>query len=242
MRALGAAGGDGTVAAVASVADRHRLPLVVVPAGTLNHFARDVGVDDLDDAVAAAAAGEAVAVGLASVEAHPSGRTHHFLNTASIGSYPELVRLRERWESRYGKWPAFAAALAVVLGRSERVWVRLDGSWQRVWFLFVGNGPYRPSGMVPAERSVLDSGLLDVRWLRADLRFSRLRVLGALLLGALGHSRVYREARVRRLDVDLRQPGALATDGEVVEEAGRYTFRVAPHPVPVYRRSSTEER
>ncbi len=192
--------------------------------------------------MSAASAGEAVAIGLGVVVACPSGRAHHFLNTASIGSYPELVRLRERWESRYGKWPAFAAALAVVLRRSERVWVRMDGRWLRVWFVFVGNGPYRPSGMVPAERPVLDSGLLDVRWLRADLRFSRLRVLGALLLGALGHSRVYQEARVRRLDVELREPGALATDGEVVEEAGRYAFRVATQPVPVYRRSLEEQR
>ncbi|MGH3786955.1 MAG: diacylglycerol kinase family protein, partial [Pseudonocardiaceae bacterium] len=62
VRALGVAGGDGTVAAVASVAARRRLPLVVVPAGTLNHFARDVGVTDLLDAVEAVRDGSAVAV------------------------------------------------------------------------------------------------------------------------------------------------------------------------------------
>lgn len=90
--------------------------------------------------------------------------------------------------------------------------------------------------MVPAYRPVLDSGLLDVRWVRADLRFSRLRVVLALLLGALGHSRVYQQAEMTRLDVELVEPSVLATDGEVVEEAGRYTFRVAPEPVPVYRR------
>ena len=250
VRAVGVAGGDGTVAAAASVADRHGLPLVVVPAGTLNHFARDVGVYDTQEAVDATRAGEAVAVDLAMVEAHP-GRgsdpedpqvtdTRYFLNTASIGSYPELVRLREQLQNRWGKWPSFAFALVTVLHRSERVKVKIAGEWHEVWFIFVGNGPYHPRGAVPAWRPTLDSGVLDVRWLAADVRFSRLRVLGALLLGALGHSRVYHQMEVAELDVELHEPSMLATDGEIVTEAGRYTFRVAPNPIPVYRRD--EER
>ena len=71
--------------------------------------------------------------------------------------------------------------------------------------------------MVPAWRPTLDSGLLDVRWMRADVRFSRLRVAAALILGALGHSRVYGQCEVAELDVELAVPGMLATDGEVVE-------------------------
>jgi len=250
VRAVGVAGGDGTVASAASVADEYHLPLVVVPAGTLNHFARDVGVYDLQEAVDAAQSGEAVAVDLGLVEAHPGEgddpedpaviRTRYFLNTASIGSYPELVRLREKWQPRWGKWPAFAAALVTVLHRSERVRVKFGGEWHEVWFIFVGNGPYHPRGMVPAWRPTLDSGLPDVRWLRADVRFSRLRVIGALIFGALGHSRVYHQTEVAELDVELEVPSMLATDGEVVEEAGRYTFRVAKDPIPIYRRD--EER
>lgn len=242
VRAIGAAGGDGTVAAAAAVAGRRRLPFVVVPTGTLNHFARDVGVYDLQEAVDATTAGEAVAVDLALVEVHPGPesdavlRTRCFLNTASLGSYPDLVRLREQWQPRWGKWPAFAAALVVVLRRAEPVAVRIEGRWTKVWFLFVGNGPYHPRGMVPAWRPTLDSGLLDVRWLRADLRFSRLRAVAALLLGALDHSRVYGQREVAEFDVQLSVPGMLATDGEVVEESGHYTFRVAKEPIEVYRR------
>jgi len=146
------------------------------------------------------------------------------------------VRLRERWQHRVGKWPAFAAALVVVLRRAEPVDVRIEGRWSKVWFLFVGNGPYTPSGFVPAWRPTLDSGLLDVRWLRADIRFSRLRAVAGLLLGALGHSRVYGQREVPEFDVELSKPGMLATDGEVVETSGRYTFRVAKEPIEVYRR------
>lgn len=246
VRAIGVAGGDGTVAAAAAVAGRRRLPLVVVPTGTLNHFARDVGVYDLQEAVDATGAGQAVAVDLALVDVHPGRgtdpevdavvRVRCFLNTASLGSYPDLVRLREGWEPKWGKWPAFAAALVVVLHRAEPVDVKIDGRWTKVWFLFVGNGPYHPRGMVPAWRPTLDSGLLDVRWLRADIRFSRLRAVSALLFGALGHSHVYGQREVRELDVELSVPGMLATDGEVVETAGRYTFHVAKDPIPVYRR------
>jgi diacylglycerol kinase family enzyme/membrane-associated phospholipid phosphatase len=250
VRAVGVAGGDGSAAAAAAVAGRRRLPLVVVPTGTLNHFARDVGVYDMQEAVDATGAGEAVAVDLGLVDVHPGRgsdprdsavvRVRCFLNTASLGSYPDLVRLRETWQGRWGKWPAFAAALVVVLRRAEPVQVRIDGRWLSVWFLFVGNGPYHPRGMVPAWRPSLDSGLLDVRWLRADIRFSRLRAVLALVFGALGHSRVYHQREVGELDVELAVPGMLATDGEVVEEAGRFTFRVADRPIPVYRRH--EER
>ncbi|MCH6167569.1 bifunctional phosphatase PAP2/diacylglycerol kinase family protein [Pseudonocardia alaniniphila] len=246
VRAIGVAGGDGTAAAAAAVAGRRRLPLVVVPTGTLNHFARDVGIYDMQEAVDATGAGEAVAVDLGLIDVHPGHgsdpeteqvvRVRCFLNTASLGSYPDLVRLREKWQSRWGKWPAFAAALVMVLHRAEPVEIKIDGRWTSVWFLFVGNGPYYPRGAVPAWRPSLDTGLLDVRWLRADVRFSRLRAVAALLLGALGHSRVYHQREVPELDVELAVPGMLATDGEVVEEAGRFTFRVAKDAIPVYRR------
>ena len=90
--------------------------------------------------------------------------------------------------------------------------------------------------MVPAWRPKLDSGLLDVRLLRADVRFSRLRAVLALLAGAFERSRVYQEWEAAELDVELAVPGMLATDGEVIGESGRYTFRVAPERIPVYRR------
>ena len=263
IRALGAAGGDGTVATVVALACRYGLPLVLVPAGTLNHFARDVGVYDLREAVDASGAGEAVAVDLGVVRVHRpvdgtgsrpgdgtssssssgDGRvTRHFLNTASLGCYSDLVRLRERWQRRWGKWPAFAAALVTVLRRAAPVEVELDGVRHSVWILFVGNGPYHPRGMVPAWRPRLDTGLLDVRWLRADIRFSRLRAFCALAFAALAHSRVYGQREVTRLDVRLAQPAQLAADGEVVERAGRFVFEVEPTAVPVYRRDEDNPR
>jgi diacylglycerol kinase family enzyme/membrane-associated phospholipid phosphatase len=241
VRALGVSGGDGTVAAAAAVAGRRGLPLVVVPTGTLNHFARDVGVYDLQEAVDATQAGEAVAVDLGVVEIHGAGRpphTRYFLNTASLGGYSDLVRLREKWEPKWGKWPAFAAALVTSLRNARPMRVKLDGVEQRLWILFVGNGPYHPRGMVPARRPQPDSGLLDIRYLRADRRFSRARAVTALLLGALQHTRTYVQREAPTLEVELIGDHAfLATDGEVLDEAGKFIFRVAESPIAVYRRN-----
>jgi undecaprenyl-diphosphatase len=239
-RALGVAGGDGTVAAAAAVAGRRGLPLVMVPTGTLNHFARDVGVYDLQEAVDATQAGEAVAVDLGVVEVHGGERPprqRYFLNTASLGGYSDLVRLREKWEGKWGKWPAFAAALVTSLRHVQPLRVKLDGKEQKLWLLFVGNGPYHPRGMVPAWRPQLDSGLLDIRYLRADRRFSRARAIIALALGALRHTRTYVQREAPSLEVELvGDQASLATDGEVLDKAGRFIFRVSERPIAVYRR------
>lgn len=241
VQALGVAGGDGTVAVAAAVAGRRGLPLAVVPTGTLNHFARDVGVYDLQETVDATQTGEAVAVNLGVVEVHGGGqgsRSRYFLNTASLGGYSDLVRLREKWQGRWGKWPAFAAALVMSLRNARPLRMRLDGKEQQLWILFVGNGPYHPRGMVPAWRPQLDSGLLDIRYVRADRRFSRARAIIALLLGALRHTRTYVQREAPSLDVELIGDDAeLATDGEVLDEAHRFFFRVAERPIAVYRRN-----
>jgi undecaprenyl-diphosphatase len=233
--AVGIAGGDGSVAAAAAIAERRRLPLVVFPAGTLNHFARDIGVDTFEDTATALAGGEAVSVDLATVRVDETHR-QPFLNTASIGGYPDMVRMRERWQGRLGKWVAAGLALIRVLASAKPMHLLVDGKRMAVWLLFVGNGPYHPRGMVPAWRPGLDSGLLDIRYLRADIRLSRTRFVLAALSGAVYRSRSYvqREARSLRVRV-LGEPVALATDGEVAHTGRQFDFGVAEGRLSVYR-------
>jgi undecaprenyl-diphosphatase len=128
---LGAMGGDGTLNAAARVSHERGIPLLAIPGGTLNHFARDAGLESADDALAALAAGEVVAVDLASIDGHC------FLNTASFGAYTELVDGRERLEGRIGKWPAMVTALVQVLRRSQPTEVEIDGRRRRLWLVFV---------------------------------------------------------------------------------------------------------
>jgi diacylglycerol kinase family enzyme/membrane-associated phospholipid phosphatase len=242
VRAIGVAGGDGTIAAAAAVAAEHRLPLVVVPTGTLNHFARDVGIASLADALAAVAAGTAVRIDLAGVDVHDTvGEVRHrwFVNTASLGGYPEMVRLRERLEPRWGKWPATALALARTLRRAAPLRVTLNGRPALVWMLFVGNSPYEPKGFGVTRRLVMDTGLLDVRYLRADLPYSRARFVLATLTRTLHTSHVYRQHDVSSLRVEVLDGSTrIATDGEVGPLGRRFIFRSRPGALTVYRPAS----
>ncbi|CCH85969.1 putative glycerophosphatase [Modestobacter italicus] len=219
-RALGVAGGDGSVAAAAAVALEFGLPLAVVPAGTLNHFARDLGVATPPEAAKAVVSGDAVQVDVAEVNGVP------FLNTASIGSYPEMVRRRDRLSGRMGKWAALTVAAAQVLRHGSPVELELNGQRVSAWILFIGNGCYVPRGLSPAWRPRLEDGLLDVQYLRADLRFGRTRAVLATLLGVSNHSRSYAEFQASELQVRvLSGPQQVAYDGETGETTSEFVFR-----------------
>ncbi|KDN19573.1 bifunctional phosphatase PAP2/diacylglycerol kinase family protein [Amycolatopsis rifamycinica] len=238
VRALGVAGGDGTVAAVASIAAERDLPLALVPAGTLNHFARDVGVSAMPDADAATEVGNAVGIDLGEVEIEGAdGRAHRwFVNTASLGGYPEMVRLREKLQEKHPKWPSAAIALARSLRNAKPLTVRLNGKRTQVWLLFVGNGTYAPKGFAPSRRPALDTGLLDIRYLRADLPYSRARFLIAMITRSLAASHVYQELDLPELDVELLDGNRrVATDGEVGPLGNRFRFRSRPSALTIYR-------
>ena len=219
-RALGVAGGDGSVAAAAAVALQHGLPLAVIPAGTLNHFARDVGVETVAQAAEAVTSGSAVKVDVASLNGTP------FLNTASIGSYPEMVRRRDALAGRMGKWVAMTVAAAQTLRVGTPVELSLDGRWVKVWILFIGNCLYTPRGLAPAWRPRLEDGLLDVQYLRADIPFSRTRAVLGALLGVSQRMSGYAEAQGTSVRVrSLSGPVPVAYDGEMGAAATEFEFR-----------------
>jgi undecaprenyl-diphosphatase len=220
VRALGVAGGDGSINTAAGVALAHRLPLVVVPAGTLNHLARDLGVETVADAIEAVQGGHAIEIDVARIDGLP------FLNTASFGSYVEIVDAREELEGSLGKWPALVVALVRVLRRGTPVEVDIDGERRRLWVAFVGNCRYMPDGMAPTWRERLDDGQLDVRVADASQPFARARLVLAVVTGRLGHSPVFDTWRTTNMHVtsaegDLR----LARDGETFD--GTASFDIA---------------
>lgn len=227
-KALGVAGGDGSVAAAAAVALEHGLPLAVLPAGTLNHFARDVGLVTPEDTADAVVSGSAVQVDVADVNGTP------FLNTASIGAYPEMVRRRDRLSGRMGKWLALTVAAGRVLRTGTPVSLAVNGEPLKVWILFIGNGCYTPRGLAPAWRPRLEDGLLDVQYLRADVRFSRTRAVLGALLGLSDRISAYAEFQAEEVRVVSRSgPQRLAYDGEMGEEAEEFLF-AKRQPLTVY--------
>jgi diacylglycerol kinase family enzyme len=118
---LVAGGGDGTVSSVASALVGSDAALGILPLGTLNHFAKDLGVPlDLDEAVRVVAAGRVVRVDVAEVNGRP------FINNASVGMYASLIAERQAMQ-RLGrrKWLAHGLAAARVWRRYHRLHVLL---------------------------------------------------------------------------------------------------------------------
>ena len=136
-------GGDGTISTVASVLAGTGIPLGVLPLGTLNHFAKDLGIPlDLEGAVQVICAANTRAVDVAEV----NGQV--FVNNSSIGLYPYMVLDRERRRNEHGqaKWVATCWAVLRTLRYlpRRRLSIRAEG-WSepcRTPCLFVGNNEY----------------------------------------------------------------------------------------------------
>ena len=160
---VAAGGGDGTLNAVASSLIGSNVVLGVLPMGTLNHFAKDLGIPlAIDDAVATIAAWHSTQVDTAEV----NGRS--FLNNSSLGLYPDTVHRRELQQRRLGrsKWPAFFWAALTSLKRYPFLNLTLTTDEisyrQRTPFIFIGNNDYIMEGFNIGARSTLQGGKLSL--------------------------------------------------------------------------------
>ena len=152
--ALGMAGGDGSLAAVAAVAMERGLPFVCVPFGTRNHFARDLGLDR-DDPIAALDAfhGTERKVDVGRV----NGRV--FLNNVSLGMYAQLVHEREEHRRRR-ETLARARAVLIALRHLSPRGLSIDGEPIRCRVLLVSSNAYELDLLSVGERERLDEGVL----------------------------------------------------------------------------------
>jgi diacylglycerol kinase family enzyme len=221
---LAVAGGDGTIRCAAGVVADTDVALVPVPAGTRNHFAKEVGIPTLEDAGAAASeSGRVVLVDLGDVNGEP------FVNNANIGAYPRIVREREVHEKRFtSKTLATLVASWAELRDLHKFSVVVDGAdTYRAWMVFVGNGRYGTSLFDVGTRESLDEGLLDVRILRADGRLARLRVVARLLVGRVASSPMAEFDAVSSITLSVvgRSSVDVALDGELVRLSCPLEFR-----------------
>jgi diacylglycerol kinase family enzyme len=184
---LGVHGGDGSVAATADAARRAGRPLLVLPGGTFNHFARTAGVPTIEAAFEAlrTGAGRRVDVVELSID---EDEPITVLNAASVGVYPAFVATRETMERSLGKPVAAVVAAIRVLARAETINVSIDGRPARVWSLAVSAGRNSSASMVPLQRRRLDDPVLDIRILHAFGRMPRLRGIVALAFGGRASS------------------------------------------------------
>jgi len=230
---LAVAGGDGTVQRAAAAARERGIPLAVLPAGTFNHFAKDLGMYPLRTAIEAVRAGTVARVDLGEVNGEI------FVNTASVGAYTDFVAIRERYEHRIGKPLAAVIAAWRTLGAAKAVRVRvrdLDGAAldARFSLLFIGNGRYEPRGFAPVHRAALDDARLDLRVLGVSRLGHRARILVDLFTGRISRNHRYQEFSDAEFELELVDgPYRIARDGELGEPIDHLTARVLPRALTV---------
>ena len=238
-----AGGGDGTVATVAERLLDGDGTLGVLPLGTLNHFARDLGLPlALDAAAAVIARGAIRTIDVGQVDGHA------FLNNASIGLYPRIVLARDAARRRLhlGKWPALGRAVwhALRAPRALAVTLRVDDreSRRRTPFLFVGNNRYTLRGLEAGTRRRLDGGVLSVHVLREQSPARFLWLALRTLCGRHSRERDFETFAVESFDVDAAGDAIeVACDGEVLRLPLPLRFRVRPRALRVLADAGAEE-
>lgn len=233
--AVVAAGGDGTVSGVAAALAETDVPLGVLPVGTLNHFARDLGIPpDLAGAAAVIAAGNVRAIDLGEV----NGLT--FVNNSSIGLYPLIVRRREGIRRRLGrgKWAAMAVAVVSVFRRFPLVHVTLQLGGEKLRcktpLVFVGNNRYVINFWSLGRRERLDAGELSVYLINAASRLRFVWLALRALLGRLRQESDFQQISVPHLRIDSRRRRLrVARDGEITRLHPPLEYRIRPRSLRV---------
>ena len=223
-------GGDGTMSTGAAALAGGDKAMGVLPLGTRNHFAKDLGIPlKLEDAARTIAEGRVRRVDVAEA----GGRL--FLNNGSIGLYPEIVRARDelRRQRRMRKGLALLRAVPEVLRHPPflRVELRVKGDLTRVRtpFVFVGNNRYEMNLFSHGTRSALDRGELSLYVARNVRRWGILRLALRALVGRLRQDRDFEAATVPEVEVGMhRRIVRVALDGELYRMESPIRFRIRP--------------
>ena len=209
------AGGDGSIHHVVQALVGTEAALGVIPAGTVNHLARDLGLPtDWRTAFEVALTGQ-----LRQID---TGRVNgiYFLNTLMLGIYPTISEYREHFRKTHSKWRAYAKATRIATRRIDSVnlVIDLDGRLEaiRTNFFAVAVNVYDLSqaGLVAPKASVND-GRLTVYSLEIENRLEFVRAASRFFRGRIEGMDGFRSVRVRELRVDtVHRRLKVAIDGE----------------------------
>ncbi len=226
-RRVVAAGGDGTISAVAAAVAKTDVELAVIPAGTFNHFAKDNDIPlELDRACELAARGSHIkAVDVAWV----NGRL--FLNTSSVGVYANFVKGRDKWEPRVGYWCASTISMVrnFIRVRPFTLWFSADAGERpyQTPLVFIGVGERELKLPTLGNRVEHGKRGLHVMIVRGRTR-ARLVAL-ALAAASRGVRAVSRTPHLDSMMLDRcrieQRHATLAVDGEIVRIASPLEYR-----------------
>jgi diacylglycerol kinase family enzyme len=244
---LVAAGGDGTLNAIADIACEHKLPFAILPLGTFNYFARDLGIS-LDPAEAA------FAILQGYCRRMPVGRIngHLFLNNASIGLYRKLLQEREKHKQRFGRYRLVAmfsaAATLFQPHRRYRLTLEIDGKTELIYTpsVFFGRNALQMEQLGLDEADCVARGELAIL---APRDLGRMQMLGLALRGAVAqletaeNLRQYCGMRVKADWIDAsKRRIKVAVDGEILECTLPLKVESVPSALQVIVPKTPEER
>ena len=231
---IGMAGGDGSQALVASVAMKHDVAHVCVPAGTRNHFAADLGLDrnDVVGALDAFTDGIERRVDLASLN------ERIFVNNASLGVYAQVVQSDAYRDAKLGTWKRM---LPEIVGRGPVACeLEFDAphpkDWSNAGLVIVSNNPYQARRFRgTGTRPRLDTGRLGVfaarlRGAGGVARLVTFGTIGRSLGSGSQHRRLSGVLQWSCLEFEVRAvaPVAVGLDGEALMLAPPLRFVSLP--------------
>jgi diacylglycerol kinase family enzyme len=228
--AVVAGGGDGTVNAVASALVGTQCALGVLPVGTLNHFAKDLGIPlDIVEAAHATATGEVRAVDVGEV----NGKI--FINNSGLGLYPSVVRGRNQ-QQRLGrsKKMAFFWAVLSVLRRYPLLQVCFttdtgDEFTRLTPVVFIGNNKYEMKGFEIGSRHSLEGGKLAVYVARHHCRWGLIRMGIEAILGRLHRGIDFDFVSTEEIKIETKKKMLnVSADGEVSKLIPPLIYRIRP--------------
>jgi diacylglycerol kinase family enzyme len=212
---LGVAGGDGTQALVAGVAAGAGVPMLVLSAGTRNHFAMDLGLDRDDPAAGLDALSDGIEISIDLGQIGGDGKpARTFVNNASFGAYAEVVQSPAYRDDKAAT--ALDMLPDLLSGhQGARLVVRIDGevTLEGPQAVLVSNNPYETGDIAGlGRRTRLDQGVLGVVGIKVETGAQA----AALLSRRLG-SRFITVASAHEVVIDASQPQIpVGIDGESV--------------------------
>lgn len=226
--ALLAGGGDGTISAAAASCFKHKMPLAVLPAGTMNLFARSLKVPlNLEQALKAMAGGEVERVDIATANGRP------FVHQFSVGMHSRLVRIRNglTYNSRFGKMLASVRAASATLSRplvfDAEIRTPNGIENRRATAISISNNVLG-EGHVPYAEQV-DQGVLGVYVFKPMPPLELATLAFSLLVGTWKHHPLVSERQVEQVTLNFRRlkPTAKAViDGELIDLEKRVELKV----------------
>ena len=234
IRLFVAAGGDGTINSVIQPLIHTDAILGVIPAGTYNHFAKDLGIPlSWREALEVVVSGATRPIDTARIN------ERFFVNNISMGLYPELVARREEKGRDYPRWKARLYAAFGTLQKFPHVAVTLDSEHHqeviRTHVLMISNNSYDLSRLgIEAPRLALEEGRLSVYWLPHMPRLALTRFVAHYLAGRVREAPGFRSFRTSRIKVDSSKHHLhIGVDGEVVTMATPLLITIAPQSLSV---------